>query len=78
MLHKTKYSEKELKMFKELECGDLMDVMSVFQLYNIAMEKCFVNDWEGKAVESLRRCMKTFKKCEIYRMTKEWDDLIQL
>lgn len=76
------YSEKEIQMIKELGFLDLaIDTagnLSELSMYRLMVQSVFIAGSAGPAVESLRRCMKAFVDCKPYRMTKEFDDLIQL
>jgi hypothetical protein len=82
---KSDYSEKEFAMIKELsphwaniiEADIHSNLMPPSVLEILAME-CFREDRKGPEVESLRRCMKALKACKPYRMTDEYDDLINL
>ena len=40
--------------------------------------QCFIDDTRGTAVDSLRRCLYAIDQEYPYRMTKEYDSLIQL
>jgi len=73
----TDYSEKEIKLIETFGYGDLLSVNAP-SLYRMMAEKAFIADMKGPHVESLRRCMKAIQECKIYRLTKEWDDLIQM
>lgn len=73
------FSENEIMMFLalgfELEL-DFKVRISPFQLYQFAVNKVFINNMTGKAVESLQ---KTFEVLgELPRRTEEFDNLIQL
>lgn len=72
------YSEKEIEMFNALGLSDKIKFFAEnpVQLYNLAVERCFVNNLTGVNVESLRRCVIALNKCKVYRGTQEWDDLI--
>lgn len=74
------YSEKEIEMFNALGLSDKIKFFAEnpVQLYNLAVERCFVNNLTGVNVESLRRCVIALNKCKVYRGTQEWDDLIEL
>ena len=74
------YSEKEIEMFIALGLGDKIQFFAEnpVQLYNLAVERCFLNSLTGVAVDSLRRCVIALNKCKVYRGTQEWDDLIEL
>jgi hypothetical protein len=79
------YSEKEFAMIKSLsphwakliESDKTSSVMPP-QLLSIVALQCFIDNSSGPAVESLRRCVRACQNCKPYRMTKEYDDLIQL
>lgn len=82
---KSDYSDKEFTMIKELSphWAQIIeeDKDSSFvppRILEIIAMDCFINNTTGPAVESLRRCIKACKNCKPYRMTKEYDDLIQL
>lgn len=74
------YSKKELEMFTLLDYEDLCYKTNLYppSVYQIVAEACFIKDLQGLAVDSLRRCMEAFKKSEVWRMTPEWDALIEL
>ena len=52
-------------------------IMAPRLLEMVAMD-CFVENKTGKAVDSLRRCIKAGRQCHPYRMTQEYNDLIDL
>lgn len=74
------YSEKEIEMFNALGLSDKIKFFAEnpVQLYHLAVERCFVNNLTGVAVDSLRRCIIALNQCKVYRGTQEWDDLIEL
>ena len=79
----TQYSKKELKLinffgFKDLIEKDEFDTLDPPIIYRIMVEKAFCENLTGKEVESLRRCYNALIKCKVYRMTKEWDNLIDV
>lgn len=74
------YSEKEIELLKyfgisEHLLGDCC--ISAPALYRVAVEKAFCENMKGVEVESLRRCYNALQKCSIYRLTKEWDAMIE-
>lgn len=82
---KSDYSEKEFAMVKELSpywAKLIEDDKTSFcvppKVLEVIALECFINNTTGPAVESLRRCVKACKNCKPYRMTKEYDELIQL
>jgi hypothetical protein len=75
-------SEKEKQMFILLGWEYLfLANLEVSALYNLAVQKCFLQKDCGPAEESLRRCVIALSnagKSHPYRCTKEFDDLIIL
>ena len=79
-----KFSEKEKRLLRHFGfvnwvLDDKSDsITEVFAYRQIAYE-CFVNgvDPNTKESQSLRRCCKALDKCTPYRMTPEWDALIE-
>lgn len=82
------FSKKEKEMFEALGLGDLVENYespssflsfdSVTIFYRIAVDKVFMENINGPAVESLRRCYVALKNQTIHRKTAEWDEMIQL
>lgn len=72
------YSEKEQQMFNFLKIGHLTRMMFPSSLYDCAVKKAFTENLQGNAVESLRRTYSALTKCFPLRLTKEFDDLIEL
>ena len=78
-MYKCLYSQKEQIMFTNLGFGHLLDVISCPpNLYEIVAKVCFYEDRKGKDVESLRRCVRAVENCNPYRMTEEFDALIDV
>jgi len=76
------YSRKEVAMFARIGVElEVMRMVTVNQLYNAAVRKAFIENQQGPAVESLRRCIMEWDKGEkdgVRRLTPEWDALIEL
>jgi hypothetical protein len=72
------YSDKEVLLFKEFQLDHLLSHVAPVTLYHMAMEKAFITDLRGSAVDSLRRCLIAIKDCGAYRMTPEFDALIDI
>lgn len=70
------YSEKELLMFGQLGLSKYIDMMFPSTMYQFAVNKTFLSNLEGPAVESLRKTFDAFNKCNPVRLTKEFDSLI--
>lgn len=78
---RERMSEKEAKMFEILGFGYLLDKeidIEALSLYRMATEQCFLENTQGPAVESLRKSYKAYLTCKVYRMTPEFDALIEL
>ena len=78
-----KFSAKEEAMFYALGLDDEINfakkgMTSPFQVYQWAVNKCFLEKIEGPAVDSLRRCYALFGEGKECRLTPEWDALIRL
>lgn len=75
-----RYSQKEIALIKFFSYEELINNESIEPpvLYKMMMEAAFIFEYKGKAVDSLRRCIKAFNDCKVYRNTEEWDDLIEM
>jgi hypothetical protein len=71
------YSKKEEKLIELLGFSHLLECLSPVELYKLMAEDAFIENRTGKAIESLRRCLKAINKAKPYRMTDEFDDLIE-
>ena len=76
-------SEKERELFHALDMENYLKLYDEGHwieptLYRQASLKCFTHNITGNAVDSLRRCYIALEKCNPYRLTPEWDNLIQL
>lgn len=83
---KSDYSEKELEMIKILSPSlaeriekdiDGEFILPIKILEIIALD-CFMTNRQGKAVESLRKCLYAYNYKNIYRKTPQYDALIDL
>ena len=75
---KENYSEGEFKLLNSLGFGNLIkQIENTPSVYRIAVEKCFIEDLKGPNVEALRRAYKAINKCNPYRMTPEFEELIK-
>ena len=74
------YSEKEWELFRIFGVDQVAGECAAPQIYRMMVETYFIGDKEfpNDAVESLRRCFRALMKFDVYRLTPEWDDLIQL
>ena len=85
----TKYSQAELKLFKELMKDDesytrfLVNNKNVYarHVYEYLVTKVFIENQAGPAVEALRRVVRNLDakglNLTIYRMTPEFDKLCE-
>lgn len=71
------YSEKELKLIKELGYMDLPSIEPIV-LYRVMAMNLFKQNKTGVLVDSVRRCLNAIDEGTPYRLTKEFDDLIVL
>lgn len=74
-----KYSDKEQLMFRMLNIEYLTYLsISPISAYKMAVDTVFMReyDMENEAVKSLRRTYRAINDVTMYRMTKEFDDLI--
>lgn len=80
MKNKCEYSKKEIQLLEHFGVLDLVeaDTASPPVIYAICMKKAFLANEQNKATESLRRCVSALSKCHPYRMTPEWDAMIEL
>jgi hypothetical protein len=74
----NEYSEKELAMLRAVGVSDaVLNGLTPNRVYDLAVQKAFVNNLSGPAVESLRRCY-IHLSAGCYRCTPEFENLIQL
>lgn len=76
---RSKFSEKEIKMFEELGFKAELDynLITPMQMYNFAIVKCFMERIDNLASTSLRHCFYAIESGKP-RLTIEFDDLILL
>jgi len=72
------YSEKEKLLFKYFSLDHLMVQLNPITLYRMAGERAFLDKMEGPEVDSLRRCIIASNNCSVYRVSPEWDAMIEL
>jgi hypothetical protein len=71
-------SENESRLFRELGFGYLLDrINDPVALYKIVMEKLFIDNVRGPAVEAFRRGCRALYACKPYRQTPEFDKLLE-
>lgn len=72
------YSDREKELFKSLACDDLLSQEPLLA-YRAAAEFCFINDYKGPSIESLRKCLRVIVEGGLpKRLTKDFDDLIDV
>ena len=69
-------SENERKLLSYFGYDDLIQRQPMIVLYRMCAEKAFLNKMEGPPIEALRRGLNAFIKCHPWRMTPEFDKLI--
>ncbi len=79
---KCEFSDKELEMIKLISPHWFKLIGEMYfnepTVLEILGKACFIENVTGPAVDSLRRCLKALSVSKPYRLTKEYDDLIQL
>jgi len=70
------YSEKEMAIFTYFGVGDIASFIDFQNIYKMAMLNAFIRNDQTFYSESLRNCIKAWQECKIYRMTPEWEALI--
>ena len=73
----TIYSEQEIQLFKELKIDDIMHHEPPV-LYAQAIVACFMLNKNDNISDSIRRCNKALVDGSPKRLTKEFNDLIEL
>lgn len=72
------YSEKEKELFSSLACQDLLN-QEPYVAYRTAAEFCFLSDYKGKSVDSVRRCLNALISSKgPHRLTAAFDSLIEI
>lgn len=72
------YSEKEKELFKSLACQDLLN-QEPYVAYRTVAEFCFLSDYKGKSVDSVRRCLNALISSNgPHRLTTAFDSLIEI
>lgn len=72
------YSEKELELIRHFGFGDVASNAYPPMIYNMMAVKAFMNNDHSNYAHSLRRCIRALETGSCYRMTPEWDALIQI
>lgn len=73
------WSNEELELLEYFGYKDLVMCVSldVSSLYNMMVSKAFLDGIENKYTKGLRVAYKSFAKCNPYRMTSEFNNLIR-
>jgi hypothetical protein len=80
---KLEYSDQEIRMFRDLGWGYLFqgsyedNPIATWAMYKIAVEKAFIENTQGPAVEALRKGTRAITECKPYRRTPEFEELIK-
>lgn len=74
------YSEKELILLEYFGYSHMVGSVSLspIDVYKLMMEKAFLTNDQSKYSRALRRCIKAINKVSPYRLTPEWDALIDI
>lgn len=71
-----KYSDKEQQLINALHFGDFLNQEPAVTYRTLALH-CFSQGLQGDLVESVRRCYNAMTEGTPYRLTQEFDDLIE-
>lgn len=75
----SEYSYKERKLLTHFGVAHMIGHnISAINIYRCAVENAFISGESGKYVESLRRCFIALNDWTVHRLTKEFDDLIDI
>jgi len=76
------FSKEEMKMISALGFTPLLEVLRedgsgnfVYDIYQIMVNKVFINNTQGPAVEALRRCYSAISNCTVERGSKAFNKL---
>lgn len=74
------YSKKEMELIKYFGYESICNSIPPTAMYSMMIEAAFMksDDLNGPIANSLRRCYKAIQTRSTFRMTKEWDDLIDM
>jgi hypothetical protein len=71
-----KYSDKEQQLINALHFGDFLNQEPLTTYRTLALH-CFSKGLQGSLAESVRRCYNSLQEGTPYRLTQEFDDLIE-
>ena len=71
------YSEKEQRLIEHFGFQDVAQNVFPPVLYPMMAAKAFIINEQGPYADSLRRLMAAFETGKAYRLTPEWDAMIQ-
>lgn len=71
------YSEGEIQLIKHFGYMDIAPHLDPVNLYRLMVNRAFLKDMQGPMVEALRRAANALEACKIYRMTPEWEKLLE-
>jgi len=70
------YSQKEQKLINSLHFGDFLNQEPAVTYRALALH-CFSKNLQNYLADSVRRCYNALQEGTPYRLTKEFDDLIE-
>jgi len=77
-MYENGYTVKEERLIRQFGYSHLIPMVdSPPSLYDMCAQKAFINDMKGPHVEALRRACKALSECHPYRMTEEFEQLIE-
>lgn len=72
----TKYSDKEQQLINALGFGDFLNQEPATTYRTVALH-CFSKNLRGPLADSVRKCYNAMTEGTPYRLTQEFDDLIE-
>jgi len=73
------YSDKEILLLVSMQMGyNFVNATTPDIIYKAMAIRAFmerIEDWRANAIRS---CINAFNDCKIYRLTKEWDNMIAI
>jgi hypothetical protein len=78
-IHNTDYSEKEVELFNRLDAMWALEAHSFTPIlaYRDLATNLFIENKVGLEVDSVRRILNALHHSKIYRLTEEFDNLIE-
>ena len=78
MRYNIEYSANEMLLFKHYRVDDICQQIMPHDLYRMMAEKAFLANEQSEYADALRRGLEAMKSCFPYRLTPEFDKLIDV